>query len=102
MRNHALICKFVGIWLTKKFLHHWIVIKWKPKSHYEVKLVFKGFFNVILSMEKDLFPMMEVGSYFFNSAGLYMRQWVEHFNPDKEHFSWASTWIHLYSIPQNY
>ena len=30
---------------------------------------------------------MDEGPYFFNSASLYLREWVERFNPDKEDFS---------------
>ena len=33
MRDHALIGKFIGYWLTEKALQGWISAKWKPKGH---------------------------------------------------------------------
>lgn len=45
---------------------------------------------------------MEGGLYFFNSVGLYMRQWVEHFSPKREDFSWDLVYIFLCSLPQEY
>jgi len=45
---------------------------------------------------------MDEGPYFFNSAGLYLREWVERFNPDKEDLSWAPVWIRMYSLPMEY
>ena len=42
------------------------------------------------------------GPYFFNSAGLYLKGWVERFNPDKEYLSCAPAWIRLYSLPWEY
>jgi hypothetical protein len=45
---------------------------------------------------------MDGGPYFFNSAILYLRNWIERFNPDKEDFTWALVWIRLYSLPRDY
>lgn len=42
------------------------------------------------------------GLYFFNNVGLYLRDWVERFNPNKEDLSWALVWIRLYSLPLDY
>jgi len=33
---------------------------------------------------------------------LYLREWKERFNPDKEDFNWAPVWIYLYSLPLEY
>lgn len=38
----------------------------------------------------------------FNSAGLYLKEWVARFNPDKEDLSWAPVWIRMYSLPEEY
>lgn len=46
--------------------------------------------------------VLDGGPYIFNSAGLYLRGWVEHFNPDKEDLRWAPVWIRLYSLPWEY
>ena len=45
---------------------------------------------------------MDEGPYFFNFAGLYLWDWVERFNPDKEDFNWAPVWIRMYSLPLEY
>lgn len=45
---------------------------------------------------------MEGGPYFFNSAGLFLKGWVERFNPDTEDLSCAPVWIRLYSLPWEY
>jgi hypothetical protein len=34
--------------------------------------------------------------------GLFLRYWTERFNPEKEDFSHAPVWIHLYSLPQEF
>lgn len=39
---------------------------------------------------------------FFNSSGLHLREWRERFDQDKEDFSWALVWIHMYSLPLEY
>lgn len=44
MKNHALICKFIGIWPSEKDLMKWIQEKWQPKGHIDLKLGAKGFF----------------------------------------------------------
>ena len=43
MKNHALICKFIGICPSKKDLLKWIQIKWQPKGHIDLKFGAKGF-----------------------------------------------------------
>jgi len=45
---------------------------------------------------------MDEGPYFFNLAGLYLREWAARFNPDKEDLSWAPIWIRMYSLPEEY
>ena len=53
MKNHALICKFIGIWPSEKDLWKWIQSKWQPKGHIDLKLGAKGFFTVIFSNLQD-------------------------------------------------
>lgn len=84
MKDHALIGKFIGFWPTEKALHGWILAKWKPKGHVTLQLGPKGFFTTIFLCIEDRNRIMDQGPYFFNSAGLYLRAWVEMFNPDKE------------------
>jgi len=82
MWNHALIGKFLGLWLTEKALQGWITSKWKPNGQVTLQLGPKGFFTAIFNCLEDRFHIFEGGLYFFNSAGLYLRDWIERFNPD--------------------
>lgn len=102
MRDHALIGKFLRFWPTKKALHGWIASKWKPKGQVTLQLGPKGFFIAIFNCLEDKTRIFEGGSYFFNSAGLYLREWKAGFNPDKEDFNWAPVWIRMYSLPSEY
>lgn len=102
MRGHALIGKFIGLWPTEKALHGWIAAKWKLKGHITLQLGPKGFFMAIFNYLEDRNRVLDGGPYFFNAAGLYLRDWVERFNPDKEDLSWAPVWICLYSLPLEY
>lgn len=73
MRDHALIGKFIGFWPTEKALYGWIAAKWKPKGHVTLQLGPKGFFTGIFLCLEDKYRIMDEGPYFFNSAGLYLR-----------------------------
>jgi hypothetical protein len=39
---------------------------------------------------------------FSTQVGLYLRFWMDHFFPEKEYFSYAPVWIHLYSLSQEF
>ena len=56
----------------------------------------------IFTLLEDRDYVMEGGPYFFNYVGLFLRSWVECFNPDLEKFAWAPVWVDLYSLPQDY
>lgn len=102
MSDHALIGKFLGFWPTEKALHGWIASKWKPKGQVTLQLGPKGFFTAIFNCLEDKTRIFEGGLYFFNSAGLYLRDWKARFNPDKEYFNWAPIWIRMYLLPSEY
>lgn len=102
MQDHALIRKFIGTWPTEKALHNWIAAKWKPKGDVSLQLGPKGFFTVIFYCLEDKYRILVEGPYFFNSAGLYLRDWTPRFNPNKEDLTWAPVWIRLYSLPDEY
>lgn len=102
MKDYALICKFVGYWLAEKDLLRWIQQRWKPKGHVEIKLGAKGFFTVIFSNLEDKERIFEEGPYFMNNAGLFMRQWVECYNLDKERMLPAPVWIRLFGLPTKF
>ena len=89
MQDHALIGKFLGFWPTEKALQGWIASKWKPKGQVTLQLGPKGFFTAIFHCVEDKSRIFEGGPYFFNSSGLFLRDWKLRFNPDKEDFSCA-------------
>lgn len=84
MKDHALIGKFIGFWPREKALHGWIAAQWKPKGHITLQLGLKGFFTTIFNCIEDRKRVLDGGPYFFNAASLYLRDWIERFNPDKE------------------
>jgi len=102
MREHALIGNFLGLWPSERDLNKWIKHWWNPKRDYEVQLSSKGFFTIILYNPEDRDRIFENESYFYNSAGLFLRFWTERFSPDKEDFMMAPVWIHLYSLLQEF
>jgi len=102
MTDHALIGKFLGFWPTEKALQEWIASKWKPKGQVTLLLGPKGFFTAIFSCLEDKSRIFEGGPYFFNSSGLFLRDWKPKFNPDTEDLSHAPVWIRMYSLPAEY
>lgn len=83
MRENALIGKFIGFFLAEKVLQGWITANWKPKGHITLQLGPKGFFTEIFNCLEDRNEIIDGGPYFFNAAGLYLKEWVKRFNPDK-------------------
>jgi hypothetical protein len=81
MRDHVLIEKFHGDLALKKVLMLWVQTRWKFKGSIDVKLGSKGFFMVIFSCSADRSRIFDEGPYFFNSAGLHLRYWMERFSP---------------------
>lgn len=102
MQDHALIGKFLGFWPNEKALHGWIASKWKPKGQVTLQLGPKGFFTAIFYCIEDKSRIFEGRPYFFNSSGLYLRDWKPRFNLDKEDFSWAPVWVRMYSLSVEY
>jgi len=77
MKDHALIGKFIGFLPTEKVMQGWIAAKWKLKGHITLQLGPKGFFTMVFNCLEDRNKILDGGSYFFNVAGLYLRDWVE-------------------------
>lgn len=99
MKDHALICKFLGSWPSKKEPEKWIQQRWKAKGHIDLKLGARGFFTIIFSNLEDKERIFDDGPYFFNNVGLFMRHWEECYNPDKEKMLVAPIWVQLFGIP---
>eukprot|EP00253_Pinus_taeda_P034350 PITA_34350 len=100
--HHALIGKFIGLWLIERALRNWINVVWHPKGEITLLLGPKGFFTAIFICLEDRNRVFEGEPYFFNSTGLFLREWVARFNPDKEDLSYAPVWIRLFSLPWEY
>lgn len=95
MKDHALIGKFISLWPTEKALGSWKNVKWHPKGHITLQLGPKGFFTATSNYPEDRNRVLDGGPYFFNAVSLFLRGWVECFDPDKEDLSWALVWICL-------
>ena len=87
MAEHAVICKFMGIWPSERTVCHWIRQQWKPRGDVKLHLGAKGFFTIVFSNLEDKDRIFEGGPYFLASAGLYMRPWKPNFTPEKESFT---------------
>lgn len=99
MRDHALICKFVRVWPSKRDLTKWIQQKWQLQGHIELKLGAQGFFTVIFFNLKDREKVFYSGPYFYNNASLFMCFWEDYYSPEKETFLAASVWVRLFGLP---
>jgi len=102
MMEHAILCKFMGLWPTERVLCQWIKQHWKPKGDVKLHLREKGFFTVVFTNLEDKDRVFDGGPYFFASVGLYMRPWKANFVPEKETFTQVPVWIGLFSLPIDY
>lgn len=102
MKDHALICKFIGFWPSERDLSKWIQLRWKPKGHIDLKLGAKGFFTVIFANLEDKERIFEEGPYFMNNAGLFMRDWEDRYNPDAEKLLAAPIWVRFFGLPSEF
>ena len=87
MKEHAIICKFMGLWPTERALHILIRSHWKPKGEIHLHLGSKGFFTAVFTSLEDKDKVFEGGPYFYAAAGLYMWPWMMNFVPERETFT---------------
>lgn len=59
MAEHAVICKFMGLWPTERVICQWIRQHWKPKGDVKLHLGAKGFFTVVFSNLERIEFLME-------------------------------------------
>eukprot|EP00253_Pinus_taeda_P004365 PITA_04365 len=102
MREHALICRFIGYWPSEQELYRWIDQRWKPRGQVDLKLGAQGFFTAIFSNLEDKNWIFEEGPYFLNNAGLFMKFWEERYNPEKETMLDAPVWVRLFGLPDEF
>lgn len=102
MRDHALICNFIGFWPSERDLTKWIQQRWRPKGHIDLKLGVKGFFTVIFANLEDKERIFEGGPYFMNNAGLFLRHWEDSYNPDHEKMIATPIWVRLFDLPMKF
>ena len=59
-------------------------------------------FTISFDKLEDKSRVEDGGPYFFDSTGMYLRNWMERFNPHNKDLTWDPVWIHMYSLPQEY
>ena len=99
MKEHVIICKFMGLWPTGRELHIWIRIHWKPKGEIYLHLGSKGFFTLVFTKLEDKDRVFNGGPYFFAATGIYMQLWMMNFMLERETFTSVSVWVRHYSLP---
>ena len=72
-RNHALICKFMGLHLSLPMLDSWARRVWNLEGDMEILLAANNYFMVIFSSMMDRNKAFEGGPYFFNQVGLFIK-----------------------------
>eukprot|EP00253_Pinus_taeda_P010874 PITA_10874 len=102
MRDHALICRFVGYWPSERELYRWIDQRGRPRGQVDLKLGAQGFFMAIFSNLEDKNRIFEEGPYFLNNAGLFMKFWEERYNPEKEKMLDGPVWVRLFGLPDEF
>lgn len=102
MKYHALICKFLGVWQSKRDLTKWIQQKWQPQGHIQIKLGVKDLYMIIFPNMQDKEKVFKNGPYFYYNVGLFMRYWEECYNPDKEKFLATLVWVRLFGLPTDF
>jgi len=68
MTEHAIICKFMGLWPMERVLHILIKFHWKPKVEIHLHLGSKGFFTVVFTCLEDKDSVFGGGPYFYAAA----------------------------------
>lgn len=96
IRTYAIICKFMGLWSTKKALQTWVKYHWKI---IDLHLGSKGFFTIVFTNIADKDNVFEGGPYFYATAGLYMWPWMMNIVPKRKTFTLVRVWVRLYSLP---
>ena len=71
--KHALICKFLDLWLSLLVLELWAYRIWNPEGDMEILLAANNYFMVIFSNMIDRNKVFEGGPYFFNRVGLFIK-----------------------------
>ena len=98
-RNHALICKFLGLRLSLPVLDSWARQVWNPEGEMEILLAANNYFMVIFSSMEDRNKAFEGGPYFFNQVGLFIKPWHMSFNSAEEIPSRVPVWVRLPRLP---
>lgn len=102
MTEHAIICMFMGLWLTERVLNVWIRSHWKRKGEIDLHLGSQGFFTIVFTSLEDKDRVFEGVPYFYVVAWLYMQPLMMNFFPECETFTSVPVWIRLYSLPLDY
>ena len=97
--NHALICKFLGLFLSLPILESWVHRMWNLEGDMEILLATNNYFMVIFSSMSDRNKAFEGSSYFFNQVGLFIKPQDMGINLANEIPSQVPMWIRLLRLP---
>lgn len=77
--EHAIICRFNGLWPRTADLYQWIHSNWT--NNCKVMLCSKGFFIVVFAFEEDYQKALTAGPWFWGTADLFLTPWFPDFDP---------------------
>jgi len=77
MQDHALSCKFIGLWPSEKSLINWIQNKWNLNGQIDMELGENGFFTLNFSNLEDRMRVFKGDLYIFSNVELFIEFWKE-------------------------
>jgi len=95
--EHAIICRFNGLWPRIADLYQWIHSNWT--NNCKVLLCSKGFFIAVFVLEEDYQRALTVGPWFWGSAGLFLTPWFPDFDPSTAIITKLPIWVRLPNLP---
>ncbi len=94
--EHAIICRFNGLWPCIANLYQWIHSNWTNNCN--VLLCSKSFFIVVLAFSEDYQKALTEGPWFWGSAGLFLTPWFPDFDPSIAIISKLPIWVRLLNL----
>ncbi|GLJ11756.1 hypothetical protein SUGI_0176210 [Cryptomeria japonica] len=98
--QHAIIAKFIGLKLSRKEIHAWVLEHWG--RHIMVKFLPKGFFVVVFPNEGDRDHIINLQNWFRDEHPLYIQSWTLNLDPTSMAVYDKPMWICLYNLPIEY
>lgn len=95
--EHAIICRFNGLWPCTADLYQWLHSNWT--NNCKVLLCSKGFFIVLFAFDEDYQKALTAGPWFWGSAGLFLTPWFPDFDPATAVITRLPIWVRLPNLP---